>query len=744
MNRFLKISVTAIALLCIVSCKEKCITVEDFESCDISSWKAEGNAFQSVVKSVSDLPGLKGFQGEHFVASEPADVGGAPLQGALTSGGFTVEKDFLNFLFGGKANRYFLRTIAVELLVDGEAVRVSSPHFSKDMDMEWYSWDVQDLKGKTAQVRIRMDGGFNQRFGQDDRQIAFDFLCMSDNKLSNFNDILDKEITASKKYLLIPASNDGASSTLSLLADGQNVLGTTQSVTLARDDAEYMIPVDISVYKGQKLTVRLTQVYDDDLGVTGICQSDDKGFDYNERYRPKYHFSPDFGWTNDPNGMVYYDGEYHLAYQYNPYGTKHSNMHWGNAVSEDLIHWTDLPFIIAPDELGSIFSGSSTVDVDNAAGFGENAIVAMYTSAGRGQRQSIAYSNDRGRTFTKFEGNPVLDDQARQPNFRDPKLLRYGDKWIVAIAAGDVIAFYESADLKNWTHLSDFGKGVGSHAAVWECPDLMRMEYDGKEKWALIVNINPGGPNGGSVAQYFIGNFDGVNFKADELPYPLWLDEGVDNYAGVTFGNTGDRHIFMGWMSNWLYSNYVPTVNFRNAMTLPRDLYIRHNGKHLFLASEPSPEVFAARAGSRAVDLPHVSGNIPVEEILPDNNGAFEVDFTVIPGTDKNLSLVFSNSKGEYIEYTFDFDALTLCLDRSKSGRVDFYNGFAKNDILTHLVKKDKYEVKIFFDSHSAELFINDGDVAFTNCFFPEEVYNSMAFSSDDASVEDLTVYKMK
>ena len=727
-----------------VSCSERQSVVEDFEAGNLDRWVVEGNAFVFCPKSVADNPGITGAKGNFFAASDLGEAdASATFSGKMTSRSFVISEDYIGFLIGGTGEGFASRFVALDLLVDGKPVRTARPMGRDPKVLDWYSWDVRELKGSHANIRIRVDSLSARMRNPLSRYILVDQIVQSRKKLGTFNDVLTVPVTAREDYLLIPSSNSGTSSSLSILADGENILGTAQTIVLAKDVKDYDIPVDISAYKGKTLQVVLTNIDDEDITAKGIAQSDDRIAQYEEPYRPVYHFSPDFGWTNDPNGMVFADGEYHLAYQANPYGTKHSNMHWGNAVSTDLIHWEDLPFIVAPDALGAIFSGSSVVDVDNTAGFGANAIVGMYTSAGQGQRQSIAYSTDRGRTFTKYEGNPVLDDPDKQPNFRDPKVIRYGDKWVVCVAAGDVIAFYESVDLKDWRKLSEFGRGIGSHAAVWECPDLLRFEVDGKQKWALIVNINPGGPNGGSVGQYFIGSFDGKTFKADPLPYPLWIDEGVDDYAGVTFSGTGDRHIFMGWMSNWLYSASTPTLRFRNAMTLPRDLSLKHNGRHLFLASSPSPEVYAARVASRSLPSGFKDGRLTVPELLPDNEGAYEIDFTVTPGKSP-LRLRLYNAKGEEMLYTFDFQALTLNLDRSRSGIVDFHQDFAKKDILTHLVKRPSYKVQLFVDRHSTELFINDGDLAFTNCMFPTEVMNSLEFAGPDAGISDLTVYTLK
>ena len=542
---------------------------------------------------------------------------------------------------------------------------------------------------------------------------------------------------------MIPASDRGPVASLAILSDGKNILGEAQLINPAPDTADYWIPVDISDYRGRQLEIVIDSEESPEAALSAIRQSDSRELDLDEPYRQVYHFTPEFGWTNDPNGMVWHDGEYHLAYQANPYGTKHFNMHWGNAVSTDLVHWTDLPFIVAPDELGAIFSGSAVVDIEGTAGFGENAIVAMYTSASDTQKQSIAWSTDGGRSYTKHDGNPVLEEPGIK-DFRDPKLLRHGDSWIVSVAAGDRIIFYESDDLKEWTRLSEFGEGIGAHGGVWECPDLIPMEYGGQRKWVLIVNINPGGPNGGSAAQYFIGDFDGTSFTADPLPYPLWVDEGMDNYAGVTFSNTGDRQIFLGWLSNWLYSEHTPTVNFRNGMTIARDLSLRSNGEHLFLASSPSPEILSARCEAVSFRSGMENGVCEIPQLLPENDGAYELCMTVTPGKSGKFELQLGNSLGEKAVWSFDFNDLSLNLDRSESGRTDFSDKFGKSDIRAKLVKRDRYELRLFVDRQSTELFINDGDVSFTNSIFPNEAYNSLSLTSPDARVSGIKVYRLE
>src|SRR2546421_4306358 len=324
-----------------------------------------------------------------------------------------------------------------------------------------------------------------------------------------------------------------------------------------------------------------------------------------EMFRPRVHFTPSAHWINDPNGMVYYKGIYHLFFQYHPYSSVWGPMHWGHATSTDMIHWKREPIAIYPDKLGTIFSGSAILDVNNTSGFGQNGkppLVAIFTQhdadgekAGRNdfQNQSIAFSIDHGKTWTKYAGNPVLKNPGIT-DFRDPKVMWYKPqkKWIMTLATKDRITFYSSRNLKDWKKESEFGETVGAHDGVWECPDLFTLDDNAKKIWVLIVNLNPGGPNRGSATQYFLGDFDGNKFT----PYDTvtrWIDYGPDEYAGVTWSNTGDRKIFLGWMSNWLYANVVPTKSWRNAMTIPRELKIMHTGEDILVASEPVKELDA-------------------------------------------------------------------------------------------------------------------------------------------------------
>ena len=521
------------------------------------------------------------------------------------------------------------------------------------------------------------------------------------------------------------------------------------NLRLAHVKADYWVKLNVANYKGSKITIDFENTDKNSWGVKNIKQSDKFEFDYNETYRPQFHFSPEYGWMNDPNGMVYLDGEYHLFYQYNPYGTKWQNMHWGHAVSTDLNSWTYLPTAIAPDSLGAIFSGSAVIDVNNTAGFGKNVMVAIYTSAGRVQSQSIAYSTDKGRTFTKYEGNPVISNPCI-PDFRDPKVFWHNEsnQWIMSLATKQTITFYGSANLKSWTRLSEFGDGIGSHGGVWECPDLIPLDYNGKTKWVLIVSINPGGPNGGSATQYFIGDFDGKTFRADALPYPLWMDYGRDNYAGVTWSNIPEndgRKIFMGWMSNWDYANNVPTKNFRSAMSVARELKIANNGKHLVVSNYPVSETKTLRALESAKKDVVVEKEVVLSNLLDKNKGTYEIEMTLKPQNAGIFGFMLQNSKSEELEFRFDMTTGFFSMHRHKSGLVDFEGRFAAG-MNAPLVKKDAYKVRVLVDKASAEIFINEGELALTTIFFPTEVMNKLKFYTTEGkfSAEHIKIYQIK
>jgi len=576
--------------------------------------------------------------------------------------------------------------------------------------------------------------------------LLINISCNTQKKLSGENISVDYQIESS--YILIPVEEKAPEVKISVSAANYTT-EVPYDVHLARNQIDYWVPIDVKQWKGQKVTLTFIDVKESLLGIKEAKQSDKFDFEYNEKYRPQFHFSPEHGWMNDPNGMVYLDGEYHLFYQYNPYGAVWGNMHWGHAVSTDLVSWTYLPTALTPDSLGAIFSGSAVIDVNNTAGFGANAMVAIYTSAGKVQAQSIAYSIDKGRTFTKYDKNPVLPNPGIT-DFRDPKVSwnEVSNQWVMALATRNTVTFYGSPNLKEWTKLSEFGEGIGSHAAVWECPDLFPLTYQGRTKWVLIVSLNPGGPNGGSATQYFIGDFDGKTFKPDALPYPLWLDYGRDNYAGVTFNNipeTDGRQIFMGWMSNWDYANQVPTKEFRGANTIARELKIVNNGKHLILSSYPVKEFNNIKDKIYEVPDLQVTDNATIAELLKDNDGSYEIEMSIKPENAEVFGFSLNNSKGETLKFNFDNSTGFFSIDRKNSGLTDFNDRFAMG-MNAPLVKKAAYKVRLLIDKASAEIFINEGEITMTTLFFPTESMNQLKFYSQAGkfSVENIKINNIK
>ncbi|WP_439516438.1 glycoside hydrolase family 32 protein [Sediminibacterium sp.] len=445
-----------------------------------------------------------------------------------------------------------------------------------------------------------------------------------------------------------------------------------------------------------------------------------------ELYRPDIHFTPPKAWMNDPNGMVYHKGVYHLFYQHNPDSSVWGPMHWGHATSTDLIEWQHEPIALFPDSLGTIFSGSAVIDSNNTAGFakpGETALVAIFThhntqgeKAGRSdfQTQSLAYSIDDGKTWIKYDQNPVIKNPGIK-DFRDPKVIWYApkQKWIMSLAAQNKILFYSSKDLKNWIAESSFGEDVGAHGGVWECPDLFPMQYEGKTIWALIVNLNPGAPNKGSGTQYFLGEFDGKSFKSF-TDQTLWLDYGPDNYAGVTWSNTGDQKILIGWMSNWMYANQVPTQSWRSAMTIPRELKLMKLGETWRLASLPVSSLQAL--GKEAFHKVKVDA---IEKIRLSGSSviSFQADAT------KNFTVTCLNDQQEKVVIGYDPIKQEFYIDRRSSGQTAFHPEFAAIHTAPRLSNNPLIQVKLVLDKTSVELFADDGLSVMTSIFFPKKGY---------------------
>ena len=650
--------------------------------------------------------------------------------------------------------------------------------------------------------------------------------------------------------------------------------------------------------------------------------------DRNEAFRPQVHFSPNEKWMNDPNGMFFLDGEYHLFFQHNPHTSVWGPMHWGHAVSKDLVHWEELPIALYPDELGTIFSGSAVVDWRNSSGLGttENPpIVALYTYHNAEmeqqgkidyQTQALAYSLDKGKTWSKYSGNPVINNPGIK-DFRDPKVMWHepSEKWVMVLAQKDHIGFYSSGNLIDSTLESTFGEDIGSHGGVWECPELLLMPVEGTNdsRYVLLVSISPGGPNGGSATQYFVGDFDGkkfvlepdwqrelaptaaqfpdgrvfddfeegagkwtakgtafadvpteggyanqpppagysdeylinsfadedratgtltsdsfiiaepfINFKIGGGHHPdrvgiqlvvdgdivksetglnretlhyaswdvskwlgksaflriidkeseswghtyiddivfakapatnrvepaVWLDHGTDNYAGVTFFNTPDstekRHIFMGWMSNWLYANEVPSEKWRSAMTLPRSLHLTQTGKGLRVRSQLVDEVDQLVEASTETVLLASGDTIGLSAL--DNTGrlsALRYSFVVKGNSTSPVSLRFENEHDEFVDIQFDLQRSIVSVDRSESGTTSFNDQFGnlQKGVLT--TTNDAFNVEVVIDRSSLELFIDNGTTVMTTLVFPETVYDMMRVGLDSPSLHQVSVERL-
>ena len=522
-------------------------------------------------------------------------------------------------------------------------------------------------------------------------------------------------INEQKNYLLLPVQEKAEMCNIKVVKNNTQVKAL--NVRLASNHIDYYVPLDLKQFGEDAklaLDIHVNGTYRNDGELSGFtCWkkmqfSDTFDTANREKYRPVYHHTPAWGWMNDPNGMFYKDGVWHLYFQYNPYGSQWENMTWGHSTSTDLIHWTFQGAPIEADAWGTIFSGSAVVDHNNTSGFGKGAVVAMYTSAGENQTQSIAYSNDNGQTFTKYDGNPVLTSNT--PDYRDPHVFWNEDikRWNMIMAEGQHMDIYSSADLKEWKLESQFGAEYGNHGGVWECPDLMKMKVRGTDqyKWMLLCNINPGGPFGGSATQYFVGQFDGHKFTCESAPeVTKWMDYGKDHYATVTFDNAPDgRRVAMAWMSNWQYANQVPTMQYRSANSVPRDLDLYEYQGQTYCGVTPSPELAAARPKKATKTL----------------SEACEMVVTL----KGNATITLANDKGEQVVMTYDEKSRTFAMDRTKSGQKEFSDDFAALTVAP--VHGKMSQLRLFIDRSSIEAFDADGKMAMTNLVFPTKPYNKV------------------
>ena len=575
--------------------------------------------------------------------------------------------------------------------------------------------------------------------------------CVVVKHLANEQNII--LLDSLKKFLLLPVQENAPEGKVNIIVNNEFQLEQNINIRLAREKVDYYVPLDLSAYQGKSVSVDVTGMPSSSLCWKEIKLSDTFDSSNRETYRPVYHHTPVYGWMNDPNGMFYKDGVYHLYFQYNPYGSMWANMTWGHSTSTDLTHWTYEGTAIVPDAWGAIFSGSCVVDKDNTAGFGKGAVVAFYTSAkstpwGDIQSQSMAYSLDNGKTFIKYEHNPILTSTER--DFRDPKVFWYapGKHWVMMLAVGQEMQIYSSGNLKEWKKESSFGAMQGAHGGVWECPDLVEVAVEGskEKKWVLICNLNPGGPFGGSAAQYFVGSFDGKKFVNESPTQTKWLDWGKDNYATVTWSNApAGRCIALGWMSNWQYANNVPTTQYRSANTLARDLTLYRAGGELYLKSKPSPEIKKARAEEKKISTFEVKGNYEVASLLADNKGAYEIEMTIENKGTSKIDFSLMNEKGEKVAMYYDVVRKQFVMDRSASGVVGFSRDFPAVTVAP-VRNTDQIHLRLFIDRSSVEAFGEEGEYVMTNLVFPAEPYNRMVFSSDKGSyiVKSMNVYRLQ
>ncbi|WP_100643021.1 glycoside hydrolase family 32 protein [Alteromonas facilis] len=490
-----------------------------------------------------------------------------------------------------------------------------------------------------------------------------------------------------------------------------------------------------------------------------------------EPFRPSNHFTPERGWMNDPNGMVYYQGQYHLFYQYYPDDTVWGPMHWGHATSKDLVNWIHQPVALEPDNLGYIFSGSTVVDWENSSGLGSRdnpPLVALFTyhnpeRAKRNTRdheyQGLAYSVNNGQTWIKHAKNPVLPNPGGLQDFRDPKVFwhKASNKWVMALSVTDHVQFWSSPNLLDWHYMSSFGQNVGAHGGVWECPDLFELPVQGtnQTKWVLLLNLNPGGPQGGSGVQYFVGDFDGQSFTLDksfattlQQQTALWLDVGSDNYAAVSWSDipeTDGRRLIIGWMSNWDYAQQVPTQRWRSAMTIPRELALAHTQKGYRVVSRPVQELAVLRQPPLQVTAKDLNddGKLALPQAINLMRSEFILEFN-LKDNDSTVGFSLSNEQGEHFRFSYDRQLNTFISDRTHAGIADFSDTFAQpHRAIREDSENDKLKIHAFVDSASIELFIDNGLTTVTETFFPHTPYQHLTIEGEE-SFQHASVFALK
>jgi fructan beta-fructosidase len=677
------------------------ILFADFEGEDYGDWKVTGTAF-GTRPARGTLPNqmpVSGYKGKGLVNSYH---GGDDSTGTLTSPEFTINRRFLSFLIGGG---HHPGKACIDLLVGGKIVRTATGPNKKPGGTERLdpaSWDVKDLAGKKAIIRIvdEAKGGWGH--------INIDHIVFTDREPETLLVDAKYTITATKRYLHLPVKHGAAKRRMTLLVDGHP--WREFDIELAEGEPGFSVFVDLQSIKGKKLTIQVDRLLSRSGVLKSLRQADeipDAGILYKEKHRPQFHFTSRRGWLNDPNGLVYSKGEYHLFYQHNPYGWDWGNMHWGHAVSKDLVHWQELPIALYPKRYDDwAFSGSALVDRANTSGLKKgdgDLLIAAFTSTGRGE--CIAYSNDRGRTWTDLPENPVVKHSGR-----DPKVIWHAPskRWVMAVydehAGKRWIAFHTSADLKKWQFASRI-------EGFYECPDLFEAAIDGQKentKWVLYA----------ADGQYILGDFDGKTFKKESGKHVLWHG---NFYAAQTFSDVPDgRRIQIGWGVGITF----PGMPFNQQMTVPCELTLRTTteGPRLFAFPVKELDSLHERKHSFA-ELTLKPKDNPLVKI---SGELFDIRATFAVGKAKAFGFTIRGT-----EVVYDVEKQTL----SCKGR-------------TAPLKpvKGKIRLRLLVDRGSIEIFGNDGAMAMSIGLIPPDKDRSLsAFSrGGNTSVPALEVIELR
>lgn len=566
------------------------LLLADFESDSYGSWQVTGDAF-GPGPARGTLPGqmhVEGFHGDRLVNSF---FHGDGTTGTLTSPEFRIERKYIAFLIGGGRNP---DQLALQLVVDGKVVRSATGPNDAAGGSEALvpeSWDVSKFAGRSAMLRIidHATAGWGH--------INVDHIVQTDAKPKGFVTDVERQFTATNRYLHIPIRNGAPKRVVTLLVDGQPVV--RNDIELADGLPDWWAPMEVSAWLGRSLTVCVDKLPEDSVALSSMEQSDvlkDAENLYGESLRGQFHFSPRRGWNNDPNGCVFYNSEYHLFFQHNPYGWGWGNMHWGHAVSRDLVHWEELGDKLLPDEMGPMFSGSAVVDWKNTSGFGKNGsppLVLFYTAAGTPTVQGLAYSND-GRTFTKYDGNPVVPEVTR--GNRDPKVIWHepSQQWVMVLYVEKpkdrhTVHFFTSPNLREWTLASVTQGDPAGQRFLFECPDFFELPVDGNEaqkRWVLL----------GADSQYATGTFDGTRFHAEQTHVPGHRGKGF--YAAQSFSDVPDgRRILIGW-----WQTETRGMPFNQSMTVPLELNLISTPDGPRMTFTPVKELESLRVKSHRIE----------------------------------------------------------------------------------------------------------------------------------------------